>query len=265
VLGCIVAIGLSYKQPTTIFTCTTYFDFEKQDKWTAFCKAMDTIQTMHTSATLNQIQTWYIVNEYSPSPKQSWAPLIHAKYPFVTFIQKGPSQKGQAASMNLILEAIQPYKYWIHWEETWYCRSPCLDRMLDVIQNTSVTQLQVTQHKDKPNWLDSDNHPKVLYTTRAQTSYYRVYPASGTTHYLHKSPYTYSKAFVKYWPLYSLLPSINRVCHYKFGTFSTDPVLWPYKFEWDFGRRWLLAGNTKAVLPDGPVIRDNKAHKSTYS
>ena len=35
--------------------------------------------------------------------------------------------------------------------------------------------------------------------------------------------------------------------------------------EWDFGRRWFLAGNTKAILPDGPIMRDEKNHISTHA
>jgi len=67
------------------------------------------------------------------------------------------------------------------------------------------------------------------------------------------------------WPLYSLLPSINRVRDYLWlGEFSEDPALWPVKFEWDYARRWWARGNKKAVLSDGPVYRPGK-HISTYA
>jgi hypothetical protein len=42
---------------TTIFTWITFFDFEKQDKWSAFCKAMYSILQKHNKETLNQIDT----------------------------------------------------------------------------------------------------------------------------------------------------------------------------------------------------------------
>jgi hypothetical protein len=249
----------------TIFTCTTFFDFEKQDKWSAFCKAMDSILEKHDKETLNQINKWLIVNEYSPSPKADWVSLVKQRYPFITVIQKGPEDKGQAASMNIILKRIRNYKYWIHWEETWYCRAPCLDRMLDIIQTTEFSQVQCTQLKDKPNWLDSDAHPRRLLKTENGTEFYEIRASPGTELYLKKSIAEYNNDFIGHWPLYSLLPSINRVEHNQIGEFSTDPKHWPFRFEWDYGRRWLLAGNTKAVLPDGPVMRDNTAHKSTYS
>jgi len=250
---------------TTIYTCTTYFDFNKQDKWEAFCKAIDSIQIHHTSETLGKINKWFIVNEYSETPKRDWVQAVHEKYPFIEVYQKGPEEKGQAASMNIILQKIKGYTYWIHWEETWYCRRPCIDRMFDVITSTKLSQVQVTQHKETPNWLESNSyHPKKLLITNAGTEYYRIFSSSKTEQYLQKSVYEYTADYNLHWPLYSLLPSINCVKDNAIGEFSTDPKLWPFKFEWDYGRRWVLAGNTKAVLPDGPVIRDNSKHKSTY-
>jgi hypothetical protein len=251
---------------TTIFTCTTFFDFEKQDKWAAFCKAMDSIKQQHDADTLGKINKWIIVNEYSPKPKRDWVAAVAERYPFCEVIQKGPSQKGQAASLNILLTHVHHFTFWIHWEETWYCRKPCLDRMFDVIETTEISQLQVTQHKEKPNWLDSDAHPRELLETPQGTNYYRISPSPGTEEFCKKSITEYNNEFIGRWPLYSLLPSINRCSAVKsLGEFSTDPKLWPFKFEWDYGRRWLLAGNIKAVLPDGPVVRNNSAHKSTYS
>jgi hypothetical protein len=137
--------------------------------------------------------------------------------------------------------------------------------MLNVLDSTNISQIQATQLKDKPNWLDSEKHPRELLTTPSGIQYYQIFPSKETDVYLRKSILEYDSNFVANWPLYSLLPSANRVAHNWHGEFSTDPNLWPFKFEWDYGRRWLLAGNTKAVLPDGPVIRDNNNHKSTYA
>lgn len=259
-----VILGLAIKPRTTIFTCTTFFDFAKQDKWAAFCRAMDSIQQHHTPQTLQRINQWVIVNEYSPNPKRDWSQAVQERYPFLEFVQKGPTDKGQAASMNMILQRINGYTNWIHWEETWYCRRPCLDRMFAVMDTTHISQLQVTQHKEKPNWLDSDLHPRVLRTTANGIQYYEIHSAKGTVQIIQRPIAEYSNECVQFWPLYSLLPSINRVSHNRVGHFSTNPNHWPFIFEWDYGRRWLQAGNTKAVLPDGPVVRDNTAHTSTY-
>ena len=254
-----------FQEDTTIFTCTTFFDYEKQDKWEVFCEAIDSIQREHDSGTLNQISHWLVVNEYSTTPKKDWSKIIQERYPFIEFVQKDANEKGQAASMNIILNRIKPYRYWIHWEEAWFCSKPCLDRMLDVMRSTNITQLQITQLYDKTNWLDSDKHPRILKKTQQGTEYYVIQSSPDTRIYTKKSPKEMNKNFLSNWPLYSLLPSINRVSGYNNGEFSTDPTLWPVKFEWDYARRWLSANNTKAVLPDGPVKRDEAKHKSTYS
>lgn len=264
-LSATALLSFILKPKTTIFTCTTFFDFDKQDKWKAFCRAMDSILQQHDKQTLNKINKWLIINEYSAKPKENWSAKIKEKYPFVDFIQKETYQKGQAASMNIILKEIRPYTYWIHWEETWYCRRPCLDRMFDAMDVFQPSQLQCTQHKEKPNWLDSDKHPRLLVETDKGTEMYWILPSPGTNEYMKRSAYDFSSDYIGRWPLYSLLPSINKVSHNTVGEFSTDPKLWPFKFEWDYGRRWFLAGGTKGVLPDGPVVRDNSAHKSTYS
>jgi hypothetical protein len=253
----------------TLFSCTTYFDFEKQDKWAAFCRAMDSLAAQHDEGSLGRIRRCLIVNEWSAQPKRDWAAAVAAKYPFATFVQKPRGQKGQATSMNLILDELcngGPYKLWIHWEETWYCSAPCLDRMFDIMDaDASITQLQATRLKGQANWLDSKN-PKEARETGAGTKYVVIKPTAATREYAQKGVGEWSNEFFPNWPLYSLLPSINRAELYRrVGSFSTDPALWPIKFEWDFGRRWLLGGGTKAVLPDGPVVRDEGAHKSTYS
>ena len=244
----------------TIFTCTTFFDFEKHDRWTSFCRAIDAILEHETPETLSKISRWVVVNEYSDKPKANWSQKVQEKYPFIEVIQKTEFSKGQAASMNLILDLLVPYKFWIHWEDTWYPRTSCLGRAFSIMESTQITQLQMTQHKEKPNWLDVQED-----RIHCQEGYCLIDPSKDVLKYIHMSPYNkFEGAVFDNWPLYSLLPSINRAAFYsRLGHFSTDPKLWPIRFEWDYARRWYLAGGTKAVLEDGPVIRKND-HVSTY-
>jgi len=261
-LICIAGLACHWLTPTgTIFTCTTFFDFAKQDKWATFCKAMDSLQTQHSQETLNQITTWLVINEYSDAPKRDWAAAMRERYPFVEFIQKEAADKGQAHSINIALNHIHGYKYWIHWEEAWFCRAPCLDRMFAIMDASRVSQLQVTQPGDTPDWLDSDAHPRIL--VKIPTDYYIIQTKDSTDAYLKESPYEVAGEYMRHWPLYSLRPSINRVSDYNIGQFSTDPLLWPVRFEWEYARRWYWNGNRKAVLPDGPVVRTS--HVSTYA
>jgi hypothetical protein len=141
--------------------------------------------------------------------------------------------------------------------------------MFDVMHNTNITQLQCTQENGMPSWIRSNpNHTPCLNKTINETEFYEINPNSVETYEnLNKKISEFYKNFsyfINNWPLYSLRPSINRVSCYTFGDFSTNPEHWPFRFEWDFGRRWLLAGNTKAILPDGPIMRDEKNHISTW-
>ena len=46
-----------------------------------------------------------------------------------------------------------------------------------------------------------------------------------------------------------LRPSVNRVSTVeRVGRFDEDPDLWPIRFEYEYGVRWVSAGGVKAVL-----------------
>lgn len=226
---------------------------------------MDSIIKFHDRSVLDQIDTWIVVNEFAENPKKDWEALVKEKYPFVTFVTKNSDQKGQAASMNIILELIKPYKYWIHWEETWFCRRECLGRMIDVVKSTDVDQLQATQLNDKPSWADIDPSRLRESKTPNGVDYIYVLPNPNIEEYKLDKPLD-DPQFRGDWPLYSLLPSINKVAPYDYiGTFNEDVKYWPFNFELDFAKRWFKQGCKKGILPDGPIIRDNKKHVSTYN
>lgn len=249
-----------------IFTCTTFFDFKKQDKWISFCNGIDSILKLHDKQLItDKIDTWFVVNEYSDTYKQDWKKLVKERYPFIEFVQKDKSKKGQGTSLNMILEKIKGYKYWIHWEESWFCRKPCIDRMIDIIENTDVDQLQVTQRGPKPDWLDLSSDLHVHKKTNNGSDYIIILPNPDETIYkLDKQ--LGDPDYIGAWPYYSLRPSINKVDFYsKTGKFSEDPRFWPGTFEMDYARKCHLNKLVKAVLPDGPVYRDEKNHASTYS
>ena len=260
--------GISIPRPERkecIYVCTTYFDFPHQDKWRTFCRGMDSLLSLHPRTTLDRIGRWLVVNEYSPSPARDWAAAVRKRYPFVDFLQKGEHDRGQPRSLNLVLRKVRAYRYWIHWEEAWYCRSPCLDRMFDVMDSTRVAQLQITQDGEQaagPDWLDNDVYQRSRMQTDAGTDYYRIHPSRDAGRFLRMPGARLEGAIIDNWPLFSLRPSINRVAGLGHLEFSEDPELWPWKFEWDYARAWLAADHIKAVLPDGPVVRDN--HISTH-
>jgi hypothetical protein len=244
----------------TLFTCTTFFDYEKEDKWKAFCQGIDSILAHHPPETLGRITDWLIVNEYSANPKANWRQRLANKYPFLTVIQKGAHQKGQAASLNIILEQVDRYQYWIQWEEAWYATRECLTRAFAIMDSTQITQLQMTQTNGATNW--SNLGPDIVH---CGPEFCIVDSPTNLKELLTWDPeklYEYPN-WLGSWPRFSLCPSINRAAFYTFGPFRTDPSLWPVKFEWEYGRRWAQRGGLKAILPDGPV-QQNSGHKSTY-
>jgi len=238
-----IIVVISYvTRPRVIFTCTTFFDFKKMDRWASFQRAVNAIQADY------QPDKWFIVNEYSESPRADWAKRMAENYPQMTFIQKTREQKGQAKSLNLILDAVNPYDYWIQWEDSWFPERPFLGRAMDVMTSTSISQLQVTHSTNYVSWLDVSDNRKQARTTWYGTDYIEIKPSDKKDD----------------WPLFSLQPSLNRVSDIRsLGKFNTDPAMWPVKFELQYAHRWLEAGCRKAVLPDGPVIRPG--HVSTYS
>ena len=80
--------------------------------------------------------------------------MIINRYPFINFIQKNDDIKGQGQSLNLILDLIKTYTYWIHWEEAWYCDRPFLFEAIQIIDNTNITQLQFTREFEYTHWED---------------------------------------------------------------------------------------------------------------
>lgn len=202
-----------------------------------------------------------MVNEYAESPREDWAAKVKERYPFITFIQKGAHQKGQAASMNMILERITGFTYWIHWEEAWEVRAPFLEGAFKAMDSTDLTQVQLTFHNGKVNWMDMPEE-KIACDGRLC----KITGPDMDNPILDKDPYRdWANDMFPAWPLYSLLPSINRVKPYlTLGKFNEDSALWPIKFEWDYARRWYRAGCKKAVFRDGPVWRPGN-HTSTYA
>jgi hypothetical protein len=221
---------------------------------------MDSIQTYHSEKTLAAIDTWLIINEYSSTRTTDWCKKVKERYPWMECIQKEAYEKGQARSMNICLQKIGGYEYWIHWEEAWEVRATFLDDAFEAMNTTDITQIQFTYNNGTVNWLDVDNK-----RIHCEDRICRIDADPITLNYAYQSVYHRKGDTMAHWPLYSLLPSINRVRDYVFlGRFSEDPALWPIWFEWDYARRWWMNGNKKAVLRDGPVWRPY-IHTSTYS
>jgi len=244
-----------------IFTVTTFFDFKKEDKWQTFCNGMDSIFKYHPS--IENFIDFYIVNEYDSNPREDWGAKLKEKYPFMNLEQKSSELKGQGKSLNYILDLIEPYEYWIHWEEAWFATRSFLFDAIQIMNDTNITQLQFTKEGNWTHWQDKinvnncqltpNNNPYCVIDYNLED-----YPLPDLDH-----EFTHDEWMAVKWPLYSIRPSINRVIEYRFGKFSENPQYWPLKFEMEFGNRWMKHGCVKGIFSNGPVTRKS-SHVSTY-
>lgn len=244
-----------------ILTITSYLDFSKEDKWLSLCNGIDSILKYHPG--INAFVDFYVINEYSSSPKEDWSSKIKEKYSFVNFIQKTENIKGQGESLNLILDLIKPYVYWIHWEEAWYCDREFMFDAIQIMDNTNTTQLQFTKEGNHTHWSEKVNMTfchRMLNNNNYCFINYNIndYPKINID-----KEFSHEDWMSVKWPLYSIRPSINRVKDYNFGKFLINPEYWPLKFEMDFGERWMRNKYVKAIFLEGSVTR-NPSHVSTY-
>jgi hypothetical protein len=235
----ISSIYMANNQPApsdVIFTCTTFLS--KPNK-------LENLHVVLERLPLTNIDTFLVVNEYDPESSVDYGVILAEKYPHVKFFQKGKDDAGQAKSLNFILTNIRPYKYWIHWEESWESEFHWIQQAISIMDtNPWITQLQLT-----PDWLtqrgNSHEGFKEVYVDPAYDSNTKWWD-------------------LEKWPLYSLRPSINRVANYAgLGTFDERPEKWPVEFEFDYARNWHASGMRKAVLIP-PVAFRQANHVSTY-
>ena len=216
--------------------------------------AITSLWERHTGEERALLGNVTIINEYDAARREDYEALVRsslAHVPDLHFVQKGPDARGQARTLNMILDRIADYDLWLHWEESWVCTRPFLAEALDVMQSSDLTQLQLTH-----DWLDVGEARLARKTTPRGTSFVQVLPDNNTGR---------SSDNVRFgWPLFSLRPGLNRAqfCRHV-GRFDENPRMWPVKFERDFGLRWWRHGAKKGVLtPHAAEIQPN--HRSTY-
>lgn len=168
--------------------------------------------------------------------------------PEIKFVQQTHEQKGQAVSLNMILDMARKgdYKYWIHWEESWVPMCEFIPNSIYIMNNTSIDQLQLNEawRDCKTCTLDDANNEFTLVTQKCE-----------------EFPEIYS---IDKWPLLSLQPSINRIASFdKCSRFTEDAQRWPIQFEYDYGVCLFQSGFVKAVIKPA-VCQRIAGHKSTY-
>jgi hypothetical protein len=224
----------------------------KDNKYDQFCKAIDSI------ADKKLITNFVVINEYDANANIDYGKLIRARYPYIKFIQKSASQQGQARTLNMFLKMIDKYVFWIHWEESWIAIAPFIQKSKLILDNdTLITQLQLTY-----DWQDVGDRLQ-------QKDGYQIVNLDKEYFNIQHDVYRYDELVEQYgigtiWPIYSLRPSFNRVSRYKnIPAFNEDPELWPVRFEYEYGMKWVDAGSVKAIIQPTVAIRQEN-HVSTY-
>ena len=244
------------RQKDTIFTCTTFFDCPKRDSWAMFQRGMNGL--LYDPYFPTRIDKIIVINEYSANPRANWGKLIKQQFPSVLFLQKGHTDAGQARSFNMLMPYIKQYKYWLHWEESWYPSRPFLEQAFLIMDTdkANITQLQFTKdEKGKTDWM-TNKEDRRTHKMIDDVHYCIIHPTEKIDRNQGYDKIKTSEQAVHYWPLYSLRPSLNRVAFYhNMQPFSENKFNPPLTAEYDYALKWYKKGGVKAVFANGPVTR----------
>ena len=231
----------------------------KTDRYYKFRQAILSILANHSTQQLSKVD-FFVINEYSNNLMvHNQMEQLKNEFPFIEFVQKtNVEERGQARSLNIILNKLKHYKYWIHWEETWIAKDTFLEEIVWIMDSTNIDQLQLTN--DWFNDLPSERQKFIITTPyEKHRKVYEIRPHENAMLNIRTGQRPRNE-----WPPYSLRPGINRSSFFQtLGLFNEDPKLWPVKFEWDFGNAFILAHGIKAVL-DKPMVFRQWNHSSTY-
>ena len=248
--------------PKILFTCTTYIS--KPGKLESLKQTLDSFLKYTPKEKLNRM---VVINEYAENTEESIY-LLENKYTQIDFINKTEKDKGQARSVNMIIDLLREgnYDYWIHWEDSWILKKPFISDAIDILKDNKVDQLQLI-----PRWKDVSMDRKKNWTTKSGKKYIEILKINDSIDDQLK-PFGTCKDYKlnwwennhKNWPLFSLSPGIDKVDSVlKTGYFDTSPELWPIVFEFKWSVKWLCNGARKAVL-DNAVCERVENHISTY-
>lgn len=233
-----------------LFTSTTYLS--KPNKFTQIKKALNSFfEVLDT----DKISKFIIINEFSKDPEDNVKiQYLQRQFPFIKIINKNESQQGQAKSLNLIIDELKSgnYKYWINWEESWQATRPFLNEAYFIMENSDIDQLSFLKEKF------SNKQRKI-----GNFDYKEQIKLPLDNYSKNKS---WNKYNFRYWPLFSLRPSIIRVSSVlKTGYFNEDKKKWPITFEYEWGIDWLHNNNAKKGWLENYAAERQPGHVSTYN
>lgn len=247
-----------------VFTCTAFFKSEEKVK--IFDNTLDTF-LRENKEHLYLINKFIVIVEYSPN-NNNYMAYFKNKFPMITFIDKSIEEKGQAKSLNMIIVMIKSYKYWIHWEDSWFSIGPTLKEGFDILESTDIQHYSFTKREilyDMPiisnTYIECKkvNDVKIIKPRHDIKDLFRKWQMNESDWSVWKDNGC--------WPFFSLRPSINKVSSVlNAGYFSEDEEKWPFQFEFEWAIRWVLRNNiVVGIYKNIKVVRENEKHISTYT
>lgn len=246
-----------------LFSCTTYL--KNDEKYKILKRTLDSFIKFNKDD-LHLINEFVILMEYTENNKK-YLSKLKERYQNFTFIAKNKNQKGQAKSLNIIIDKLKDYKLWLHFEDSWYSIGPILKKATDTINSNGINYIQLIKKDNIYNIPEINND----YLECKMINDYKTIEINETLNNLWKywEINEFDWSIWKnngWWPLFSLTPLlINTNIILNTGYFSDDTNKWPFQFEFEWSLKWIRRNKIKlCVFKDINIIRDDN-HVSTYN
>jgi GR25 family glycosyltransferase involved in LPS biosynthesis len=228
------------------------------------CKRFDLLQRTINSMIENisdissQVAQWIVVDDNS---SESDRQLMKIMYPFITWIFKGPAEKGHPRSMNMILDLVKQSgcKYHFHVEDDWefFIKDRYIERCIRILNENpnygqALVNIDYTEDQKTANDIWGS---QILYTNSGER--YALH-RHFTGQQLDEESKKVGCANNLYWPHFSLRVGVTKTQVYdSVGKFNENAQ----HFEMEYAQRYVAKGFKTAFL-DG--IHTTHIGRRTY-
>ena len=184
-----------------------------------------------------RIAEWICIDDNSSSEDRA---RMKARFPFFTWVWKGPQAKGHAHSMNLLVDLLRAggFEYVMHMEDDWEfleTRNWISDALAVLALERDCGQVLLNR-----NYAEMPEEHDILGGVVRETP-----DGVGYRLHVHDAAMAVQGRSNAWWPHYSLRPSLTRVeVFQRVGRFDSNAE----HFELDYARRYLQAGYCSAFL-----------------
>jgi len=213
---------------------TIFLSFTTCKRWDLFRETVNSIFVHWTD--ISMVDYWYCVDDNSSEGDRK---NMKENYPWITFYDKSPEEKGHRKSMNLIYDKLREMKprYWIHIEDDFlfHCKMPYVTKSIEALEKYKDSGvMQVVFNRNYAETIEDysiQGHESLPETTEF------------VLHHHHDQDILYRNCH--YWPHYSFRPSmVNVSAIFNLGNFDSEN----HFFEMDYAKRWAAAGYKTAFF-----------------